>query len=956
MTYIKKLVMHGFKSFPRKTEIPFTPEINVILGPNGSGKSNISDALCFVLGRLGTKSLRAAKAGNLIFMGTKVASPAKEAIVEIVLDNSNKTFSLDSNEVIIKRIVRKNGQSIYKINNETKTRQEVLTLMAQAGIDPNGFNIILQGEIQNFVRMRPEERKKIIEEVSGISIYESRKEKSLRELEKTDEKLKEVNSILRERTIYLNNLEKERQQALRYKKLESDIKKFKASIIYSDLTKNKKQIEEINLGITDKNTEIEKIKKTILKIKAVIVDFETKISSINSTIQNSTGLEQEKLNQEIANIRAELAGTNVRLENYEKKLFTISNQKNELKRIIDEAESEIDGFRTSSGAKKQNQVKQKNIELKKAELEKLETARKKFYLAKSDFKAAKERIEDKETTLQNYLNESEFLLKQIKALSTNLFDKKTDTKKIGDLKFSLEEKQQILESLNKKEREFEKNSFAKEVAIENQNKLIEKISGMDVCPLCKSKITHQHVGTIRQETLPKIEILKKEINNADKELKEIYNKKEILKQDIEQIGSEISKREADLTILSNIENKKEQIKKMQEMINNIKSELGGLMQTRVELEKLINKNLNIEEKCEELRIEVQEVSLLKKEIDFSSEVSFKQRELERSKISLKQIFREEEENYLEIEELKKVLNKKQDLLEKKKKQEEELSKNFQKFLSERDGYQEKIRGNEREILEKQNLVYNSEQKINDLKIEKARFAAIIENLESEMENFKEVEIIRTSKESLVEKLSRAQEIILKIGSVNLRSLEIYDSIKKEYDLINEKVSIVDKEKQGILKIIHEIDIKKKKTFFQTFNSLNEIFSRIFSQLSTKGNVSLELEDRKNPFEGGVGIFVKTGHGKYFDVTSLSGGEQTLVALSLIFAIQELRPYYFYILDEIDAALDKRNSERLAELLKKYMRKGQYIVITHNDEVITNATNLYGLSMYEGVSKVISLRV
>jgi len=429
-----------------------------------------------------------------------------------------------------------------------------------------------------------------------------------------------------------------------------------------------------------------------------------------------------------------------------------------------------------------------------------------------------------------------------------------------------------------------------------------------------------------------------------------------LKQDIEQIGSEISKREADLTILSNIENKKEQIKKMQEMINNIKSELGGLMQTRVELEKLINKNLNIEEKCEELRIEVQEVSLLKKEIDFSSEVSFKQRELERSKISLKQIFREEEENYLEIEELKKVLNKKQDLLEKKKKQEEELSKNFQKFLSERDGYQEKIRGNEREILEKQNLVYNSEQKINDLKIEKARFAAIIENLESEMENFKEVEIIRTSKESLVEKLSRAQEIILKIGSVNLRSLEIYDSIKKEYDLINEKVSIVDKEKQGILKIIHEIDIKKKKTFFQTFNSLNEIFSRIFSQLSTKGNVSLELEDRKNPFEGGVGIFVKTGHGKYFDVTSLSGGEQTLVALSLIFAIQELRPYYFYILDEIDAALDKRNASRLAEFLKKYAQKGQYVVISHNDEIITNAATLFGVSMHEGISKLTTLRV
>ena len=95
MTFVKKLVMYGFKSFPRKTELPFTPGINVILGPNGSGKSNISDALCFVLGRLSIKSMRAAKAKNLIFLGTKIASPAKEAYVELVFDNSENTFSIE---------------------------------------------------------------------------------------------------------------------------------------------------------------------------------------------------------------------------------------------------------------------------------------------------------------------------------------------------------------------------------------------------------------------------------------------------------------------------------------------------------------------------------------------------------------------------------------------------------------------------------------------------------------------------------------------------------------------------------------------------------------------------------------------------------------------------------------------------------------------------------------------
>ena len=99
MMYIKRLIMHGFKSFVRKTEIPLSPGINVIVGANGSGKSNVSDALCFVLGRLSIKSMRAAKAGNLIFLGSKAAAPAKEAIVEMVFDNSDRIFSIDQDEV-----------------------------------------------------------------------------------------------------------------------------------------------------------------------------------------------------------------------------------------------------------------------------------------------------------------------------------------------------------------------------------------------------------------------------------------------------------------------------------------------------------------------------------------------------------------------------------------------------------------------------------------------------------------------------------------------------------------------------------------------------------------------------------------------------------------------------------------------------------------------------------------
>jgi chromosome segregation protein len=211
--------------------------------------------------------------------------------------------------------------------------------------------------------------------------------------------------------------------------------------------------------------------------------------------------------------------------------------------------------------------------------------------------------------------------------------------------------------------------------------------------------------------------------------------------------------------------------------------------------------------------------------------------------------------------------------------------------------------------------------------------------------------------ALEEKLQKAQATLETIGSINMRALEVYDEVKKEYDVVKEKVDTLEKEKLEILKIIEEIDKKKKKVFMKTFTAINNLFSENFSRLTTKGGTAyLEVENEEDMFEGGVDIVVKMARGKYFDVNSLSGGEQTLVALSLLFAIQEYKPYQFYILDEIDAALDKRNSERLAALLKRYMKAGQYIVVTHNDAIILDASVLYGVSMHEGVSKILSLKV
>ena len=295
MTFIKKLVMKGFKSFARETVIDLDRHMNVIVGPNGSGKSNITDALCFVLGRLSIKSIRAAKSSHLIFSGNKFYKPAQFAYVEIVLDNTARLFAIEKDEISLKRSVNKNGQSTYRINDDVRTRQEVLELLSQAGIDPHGFNIVLQGEIMRFVKMASDERRKIIEEVAGISIYEMRKEKSLKELDKTEEKLRQVNAILRERTNYMKNLENEREEALKFQKLQQTVLMCKGSIINKTINEREKIMNEIIKKLENKNKEIEKIEKVIKTAKISVAELQEKIDTITKTIQKSAGVEQDTL-------------------------------------------------------------------------------------------------------------------------------------------------------------------------------------------------------------------------------------------------------------------------------------------------------------------------------------------------------------------------------------------------------------------------------------------------------------------------------------------------------------------------------------------------------------------------------------------------------------------------------------------------------------------------------------
>src|SRR3989344_3844981 len=306
MTRITKLVMTGFKSFAKRTEIVFDNTFNVVLGPNGSGKSNVLDALCFVLGRASSKSLRAERLQNLIYNGGKLKNPAEKCEVSIFFDNKDKIFALPDETIKISRFIRKNGTSLYKINDKKTTRQELIDLMSSAKIDPEGYNIILQGDIVRFVEMSGEERRMLIEEVAGIGVYEEKKTKALSEIGRVDERLREAEILLAERKTHLKELKDDRDQAIKYKEVNDKLKRQKATLVHLQLEKKEKIYEQ---NVKQSGDEKENIQKTLVVIEAQkkkSADKKAEIQKLNEEIEQKGEKEQVKMHKDIEHSKVDL--------------------------------------------------------------------------------------------------------------------------------------------------------------------------------------------------------------------------------------------------------------------------------------------------------------------------------------------------------------------------------------------------------------------------------------------------------------------------------------------------------------------------------------------------------------------------------------------------------------------------------------------------------------------------
>ncbi len=796
---LDRLTMQGFKSFANRVTIPFPAGFNCIAGPNGSGKSNIVDAITFVLGTSSARSIRAQKLQNLLFGGNKSRKAADYCEVTLYLDNTDKQLPGESELKITRRVTR-SGMTVYKLDGRTVTRSKIIDLLANAKMSPDGYNIIMQGDVTRIIEMSPSERRSVIDEISGIAEFDEKREKAGHELERVESLVRESMIVVAEKQRLVSRLKTEKETAEKYQRLNDSLRKTRASLL-------KKRIAEDEEKEASISKEIEESSKKFGELEKSFFDAENRLERIEKSVK--------KKNDEI-----------------------IQKSKNyDVLRSIDKTQTDI--------------------------------------LRKHD------RIDSNEREMAR--------LKSMAPVAGHVVKEVLNLKMDG-----------IHGTVSSLVDAPSKYSVALEVAMGRHGNDVV-VENDDVAAGCIKYLKERKIGRARFIPLNKIRSRGRKHCDA----KIIGYAIDLIKFD-SRFSPAIEFVLGSTIVVDNIDTARKIRGFRIVTLDGDLIEISGVM-----IGGYYRKSLTATNDTQKLEAE---------NVLLNQEITDLEEELEKLK-SLQQTESEDVTN----------------LQTEKAEEEKEI---------------EEFRALRKQLFEGRLVLQNE---LSKMKIEKARIDAVMDGLKMEFEEFKDVtEFLDRSVQELQENVRKCIIEINSLGPVNMRAIEEYNTINVEFEEMKKKLDKMLEEKAAVMRISHEVEKKRYDKFMETLNKISENFSNIYRDLMNgTGRLRLEIE---NNIDSGLVIEASPDVKNIVNLDTMSGGEKTLTSLAFLFGIMQMYSSPFYILDEVDAALDKANTRKIVDVVKKYSKINQFIVITHNDFTIQEADKVFGVSMEDGVSKVFGIEL
>lgn len=975
--YLKQIEAVGFKSFADKIDIDFEKGITGIVGPNGSGKSNIVDAVRWVLGEQSIKSLRGdGSMTDVIFSGSKTRNPSSSASVTLLFDNSDRYFNLDYTEVSIKRIVYKTGENEYYLNGERCRLKDIVNLVIDSGIAKESFNIITQGNIQDILSNKPEDRRIIFEEAAGVLKYKKRKEEAIRKLDKTHDNIERIRDIIDELERQLLPLKEQSEKAKKYLKAKEELEKIEIALIVHDIETfnndyqyTKEQIEKLNnelLELTEnydvEQAKLEKEKLNYTKDNELLYQQQQELIAITSKVEKISG------QKNLINERKKYEKDNVKLHD---NALLLKEQQLKIKNDIDNIEHDIKN-------------KQENLH----DLE--------------------QKLNEIMTKIEDYQKKKEMIINKI---DDNVRIKTELIHKVDILEQSIENNNRLsyatrsilnnpkLQGIHHVIGELIETDEKYVTAIEMSLGLSSQFIVVDDEKAAKEAINYLKNNNIGRATFFPLNIIKGKNISLD-----IYEKIKNHHSFIDIASNLVSykpkykeiilNRLGNVIVVDNIDGANEIGKLIDykykivtldgELLHvggsitggNIKKS-SGLLDERNELQQAKNKLKKISEEYSDLQLKLNNINSILKEYDL------KQYNLKNEIVDLNQIIdskltlkTEYQQKLSDIEnELKgidSVLNKVLDEEEKavidsyyETKKEEDKANQKIMVLTEKinkskkiiEEIEEKIKEINLSLTQKQQVLKYSEIKVNRLDVQLDHLLnRLNEEYSITFEKAKKDYFLLLDEEEARKEVDKLKNRIKNLGTVNIGSIEEYERINERYEFLNEQRNDLFKAENTLLEIIKEMDLIMKEKFSETFNAVSQEFKKVFKQLFSGGTAELRLTDPSNMLETGIDIIALPPGKKLQHISLLSGGEKALTAIALLFSILKVKPVPFCILDEVEAALDEVNIMAFTNFLHSFKDRTQFIIITHQKKTMEYVDVLYGITMQEsGVSKLVSVK-
>ena len=844
----KKIQLNGFKSFADKTNFLIEEGLTGIVGPNGCGKSNIVESLRWVMGETSAKSMRGSGMEDVIFNGT--SNKASKNIAEVSIDVENKNNEgpvqyRDLDQISVRRKIEKDKGSKFYINDKEVRARDAQMFFADLSTGAHSPSMISQGRIGALVTAKPTDRRAILEEAAGISGLHVRRHEAELRLGAAENNLRRADELRRQQEKQLANLQKQAEEATKYKLITEEIKKIEAGLYYLKLLEIDKEIKIENEINNEAEGEVEGFNSKISELENLIKLATDKVSPLREkNIENLSRI--QRLNLELQSLDEENTRIQDEIESIKGSIQTLDEDISRERGIIIDANSN------------EKRLKEEKADLIDIDSKYFETEK----LSNDELENAKRKLKKEQEAV----------------------DEVVSTIAEGTLNISVGPIKNVKNSINR----------VKEL-IDN-NEINQAVTLLDRCNMELDNFLSDLKDEKSRGELLSVNKKSQNIKLLQEKYADAYSKNQSIKNESIKRNERIKTIETEIESWKNLlANSEKMVAELTERKNKFTSQLTELdNQPKVQAERKgqISENLRISDKDK---------------IDNDVVIEETDQTIE----SLRSQLNEIQEQSIQIRERKASSGATIEGLNKRK------SDLLDRINSELDLSEENI-------LENSNL--NGIEELPDA----------------------------VDQEDDLDKKKQERE---KLGSVNLKADEetskYEDEIKKMEQDRADLVTAIMKLKDSI----NELNQKGRERLIEAFEKVNRKFNEVYTKLFNGGNAKLELVDSDDPLEAGLEMLVSPPGKRLQSITLLSGGEQALTALSLIFAVFLTNPSPICVLDEVDAPLDDANVTRFCNLLEELIKitNTKFIIVTHHALTMSKMNRLYGVTMPEkGISQLVAV--